>query len=237
MHVALYTPEERDDVATRLLGLLHEDERVERAELSGSGTTGYADRWSDVDLLVTVAAGVDQQEIADSWIPRVYDALPVVHHFAVAFGEHHVRGFMLENLLEVDLGFEPAASEEGEWPGPDAESEAGFGWHDVLHAGVAIARGRPWRAQYYIGLLRWRTLTLATDRLGLDFSEYKGVDDLPADLRAALEDALPRSLALDELARAARSATTVFLGELRMHRPELADRLEPRLLFFLDEAN
>jgi predicted nucleotidyltransferase len=237
MHVALYTPEEREDSAELLLGLLRKDERVERAELSGSGTTGYADRWSDVDLLVTVTAGADQHEVADSWIPRVYDALPVVHHFAVAFGEHHVRGFMLENLLEVDLGFEPAVAEEGEWPGPDAESEAGFGWHDVLHAGVAIARGRPWRAQYYIGLLRWRTLTLATDRLGLDFSEYKGVDDLPADLRAALEDALPRSLALDELARAARSATTVFLGELRMQRPELADRLEPRLLFFLDEAH
>jgi hypothetical protein len=29
----------------------------------------------------------------------------------------------------------------------------------------------------------------------------------------------------------------MFLGELRMHRPELADRLEPPLLFFLDEAN
>jgi hypothetical protein len=231
MHVGLYTPEEREDSAELLLGLLREDERVERAELSGSGTTGYTDRWSDLDLLVTVTAGAEQHEVADSWIPRVYDALPVVHHFAVAFGEHHVRGFMLENLLEVDLGFEPAVAEEGEWPGPDAESEAGFGWHDVLHAGVAIARGRPWRAQYYIGLLRWRTLTLATDRLGLDFSEYKGVDDLPADLRAALEDALPRSLALDELARAARSATTVFLSELRMQR------LEPRLLFFLDEAH
>jgi predicted nucleotidyltransferase len=237
MHVGLYTPEEREDSAELLLGLLREDERVERAELSGSGTTGYTDRWSDLDLLVTVTAGAEQHEVADSWIPRVYDALPVVHHFAVAFGEHHVRGFMLENLLEVDLGFEPAVAEEGEWPGPDAESEAGFGWHDVLHAGVAIARGRPWRAQYYIGLLRWRTLTLATDRLGLDFSEYKGVEDLPADLRAALEDALPRSLALDELARAARSATTVFLSELRMQRPELADRLEPRLLFFLDEAH
>jgi hypothetical protein len=29
----------------------------------------------------------------------------------------------------------------------------------------------------------------------------------------------------------------VFFSELRMQRPELADRLEPRLLFFLDEAH
>jgi predicted nucleotidyltransferase len=235
--VALYTPEERDEVAERLLGLLREDERVERAELSGSGRTGYADRWSDVDLVVTVANGVDQQRVADSWTPRVYDALPIVHHFDVSFGAEHVRGFLLENLLEVDIGFRPAVSEDGEWPGPDAESEAGFGWHDVLHAGVAIARGRPWRAQYYIGLLRWRTLALATDRLGKDFDEFRGVDELPDELLGRLEDALPRSLEHQELVRAARAATTAFLAELRMHQAKLADRLEPRLLTFLDEAS
>jgi predicted nucleotidyltransferase len=232
----VYTPDERDNIAERLVALLQEDERVARAELAGSGTTGYLDRWSDVDLTVTVAAGAHQQEVADSWVPRVYEALPVVHHFAVAFGEHHVRGFLLEDLLEVDLGFQPAVSDEGEWPRPDAESEAGFGWHDVLHAGAAIARGRPWRAQYYIGLLRWRTLALATDRLGHEFGEYKGVDDLAEALLDALEDALPRSLERSELARATRAATTAFLTELRLHRPELADRLEPRLLAFLDEA-
>jgi predicted nucleotidyltransferase len=234
--VALYSPEERDEAAARLLELLRDDERITRAELSGSGTSGYTDRWSDVDLVVTVAEGFDQREVADSWIPRVSEALPVVHHFAVAFGEHHVRGFLLENLLEVDIGFQPATSVEGEWPGPDAASEAGFAWHDVLHAGVAIARGRPWRAQYYIGLLRWRTLELACDRLGVDFSEYKGVDELPTDLLDGLEAALPRSLAHDELVRAARAATSALLAELRMHRPELADRLVPPLLAFLNET-
>ena len=232
--MALYTPEERSQIAERVLALLREDERVERAELAGSGTSGYADRWSDVDLLAVVADGREQEEVANSWIPRVYDAFPVLHHFAIAFGEHHVRGFLLENLLEVDIGFEPAVEEFGEWPGPDAETEAGFGWHDVLHAGVAIARGRPWRAQYYIGLLRWRTLTLACDRVGVQFDEYKGVDDLPAELLAALENALPRSLERDELARASKAATSAFFGELRNQRPDLAERLESPLLSFLD---
>jgi predicted nucleotidyltransferase len=234
--VALYSPAERDEVAQRLLDVLRQDERVAGAELSGSATTGYTDRWSDVDLFVTVADGIDQAEVADSWSPRICEEFPVVHHFAVAFGEHHVRGFLLENLLEVDIGFQPATSEEGEWPGPDAESEAGFAWHDVLHAGVAIARGRPWRAQYYIGLLRWRTLTLACDRLGVDFSEYKGVDELPPDLLERLEAALPRSLEHDELVRAAQAATSSFLAELRRHHPELAERLEPPLLAFLHET-
>jgi len=66
--VALYTPEERDQVAERRLALLRRDERVERAELAGSGTSGYAD------------------------------------HFAIAFGEHDVRGFLLESHVRVPRG-------------------------------------------------------------------------------------------------------------------------------------
>lgn len=234
--MALYTPEERDRIARRLTELLTTDERIARAELSGSGMNGYTDRWSDVDLTVTVGEGADQQALADDWIERVYDALPVVHHFAVSFGEEHVRGFLLENLLEIDIGFRPAAAAGGDWPGPDPASEAGFAWHDVLHAAVAVARGRPWRAQYYIGVVRWRALALATDRLGLMFSEFKGVDDLPAELRAALAETLPRSLEPDELLRALRAAMHAFLDELRQTQPQLADRLAAPLAEFVDTA-
>lgn len=234
--MALYTPEERDDVARQLTELLATDERIARAALSGSGVDGYTDRWSDVDLVVVVGEGVDQQEVADAWIARVYDALPVVHHFAVSFGEEHVRGFLLENLLEVDIGFRPATAADGEWPGPDPASEAGFAWHDVIHAAVAVARGRPWQAQYYVGVVRWRTLALATDRLGLMFSEFKGVDDLPAELRAALANTLPRSLEPDELLRALGAAMEAFLDELRQTQPQLADRLAAPLAEFVGIA-
>jgi hypothetical protein len=232
----VFTPDERDATAERVLELLRKDARVADAELGGSLATGSADRWSDVDVDVSVAEGVDPRELADDWVARGYEALPVVHHFAVAFGDEHVRGLLLEDLLEVDVGFRPATQTEDDWPRPDPDAEAGYGWHDVLHAGIAIARGRPWRAQYYVGFLRWRTLTLAAERLGVDLSEYKGVDDLPREVLAPLEDALPRTLETAELRRAARAATVGFFGELRRVRPELADRLEARLLTFLDEA-
>jgi predicted nucleotidyltransferase len=234
--VTLYTPKERDEVAARLRKLLASDKRVARVALGGSGAHGYADRWSDVDLVVTVAEAFDQSEVADSWTDRIPEAVPVVHHFAVSFGEEHVRGFLLENLLEVDLGFRPANASEGDWPGPDADGEAGFAWHDVLHGAIAVARWRPWRAQYYIGLLRWRTLALATARLGLLLDEYKDVDDLPAELLSPLEDALPRSLEPDELRRALLAATSAFLNELRNTRPELAERLAKPLEEFLAAA-
>jgi predicted nucleotidyltransferase len=240
--VALYTPEERDEVASRLLGHLREDERIASAELSGSGTAGYADRWSDVDVVVRSADGVDHSKLADDWSPRIYELLPVVHDFRVSFGEEHVRGFLLESFLEVDIGFQPRAGREDadgwvEW-GPSPPAEAGFAWHDVLHASVAIRRGRPWRASYYIGLLRWRTIQLAAMHDGVDTGEFKGVDDLPSELLSALERALPESLAAGELERVLRVVTPLFFGQLRAfgdEDAELADRLEPRLLAFLDE--
>jgi predicted nucleotidyltransferase len=240
--VALYTPEDRDEVAKRILVLLREDERIEQAELSGSGTTGYVDRWSDVDIVVIAAEGVDHRKLADAWTARMYELLPVVHDFRVSFGEDHVRGLLLDNFLEVDLGFQASREprEEG-WTGLGVEPdrEAGFAWHDVLHAVVAIRRGRPWRAHYYLGLLRWRTLSLA----GADMSEYKGVDDLRPELLEALTETLPRSLEAAELIRATRLVVPLFFAELRRydgedeeHYAQLADRLEPRLLRFLDET-
>lgn len=240
--MVLYTPEERDETANRLLGLLRGDEQVERAHLSGSGVTGYADRWSDVDIVVVARPDVDQRKLANAWSSRMYELFPVLHDFRVSFGEEHVRGFLFENFLEVDLGFQPwRTAEKGGWTewGLEPDNEAGFVWHDVVHAVVAIRRGRPWRAHYYLGLLRWRTLALA----GADMSEYKGVDDLRRELLEPLQDTLPRSLEPAELLRATRAVVPLFFAELRrhdqedeQHYAELADRLEPRLLVFLDEA-
>jgi hypothetical protein len=46
--------------------------------------------------------------ITSDWVGYLYELLPVVHHFETAFGETLVRGFLLENLLELDLAFERA---------------------------------------------------------------------------------------------------------------------------------
>jgi hypothetical protein len=42
--VALFTSDERDETAARLIDLLSVDERIQRAELAGSGVSGYAAR-------------------------------------------------------------------------------------------------------------------------------------------------------------------------------------------------
>ena len=136
-----------------------------------------------------------------------------------SFGTSLVRGFFLVSGLVIDLGFTPSADFEvwapvrvafdrtgaatraaAAWrpwsPEPDWQREAGFAWHDVVHACNAAHRARPWQSLLYLQRIRNRTLSLASERHGHDADEFTHVDDLPRDER----DPLLASL-IDELDR------------------------------------
>jgi predicted nucleotidyltransferase len=251
----LFTPEEREETAERVSRVLSDDSRVEGVVVVGS-LAHQADRWSDIDLEVVV---VDDEELATvtaDWVGRLYELLPVVHHFETAFGETLVRGFLLENLLELDLAFERAARfsiwgparvvfdrsgratdaakalAQGEPESADRALEAGFAWHDVLHACTAVRRGRPWQGLWYLERIRNRTLKLAQERRGFYAEFFDYVDDLPVEELTPLEDTLVFSLDPASLLGAIEVATRAFLAELGHDEPALADRLEGPLLEF-----
>jgi hypothetical protein len=158
--MTLFAPSYRDATLTRVLDLLEADPRIEAAVITGSMGAQTADRWSDIDVATLVANAQDCERVADDWIARLYRELPVAHHYRTTFGTTIVRGFLLRNGLEVDLAFTPAgeftvwapvrvafdrtgtairaAASPAPWsPTPDWPGEAGFAWHDVLHACVA----------------------------------------------------------------------------------------------------
>jgi predicted nucleotidyltransferase len=251
----LFTPEEREEIAGRVSRLLGDDSRVEGVIVVGS-LASQADRWSDIDLEVVVADDEESEAVAADWVGYLYELLPVVHHYETEFGETFVRGFLLENLLELELAFDRAerfsiwgparvvfdrsgrianaANAPAQWdPHPvDGAGEAGFAWHDVLHACTAVRRGRPWQGLWYLERVRNRTLKLAQERRGFyaDFFDY--ADDLPVEELRPLEDTLVVSLVPESLLGAIEVATQAFLAELRHGEPALANRLEDPLLEF-----
>jgi predicted nucleotidyltransferase len=252
----LYTPEEREEIAERVSRLLREDNRVEGIVVVGS-LASQPDRWSDIDLEVVVADNADLAAVAADWVNLLYEVLPVLHHFETAFGDTLVRGFLLENLLEVDLAFTRRAHFEVWGPArlafdrsgrvqtilevptkpdpkpPSWASEAGFAWHDVLHACTAVRRGRLWQALWYLQRIRNRTLGLAQERHGFYADFFDLADDLPTEELALLEDTLVASLDPEPLRTAIEVATRAFLVELRRGDPALCDRLEGPLLEFV----
>jgi predicted nucleotidyltransferase len=251
----LFTPEEREQTAERVSRALGDDSRVVGVVVVGS-LAHQADRWSDIDLEVVVADDEELATVTSDWVGYLYELLPVVHHFETAFGETLVRGFLLESLLEIDLAFErvgrfsiwgPArvvfdrsgrvadaanALAQGEPESAARAGEAGFAWHDVLHACTAVRRGRPWQGLWYLERVRNRTLKLAQERRGFYAEFFDYVDDLPLEELKALEDTLVFSLDPASLLGAIEVATRAFLAELGHDEPALAERLEGPLLEF-----
>jgi predicted nucleotidyltransferase len=258
--MAIFSPDERDATLPRLVSLLERDERIEAAVIDGSIGTGRADRWSDLDVAAVVSDGYDCESVAEDWIQRMYRELPVAHHYRTAFGPTIVPGFLLRNGLEIDLSFTPsaefevwapvqiafdrsgaatrAAAKPTSWsPTPDWSGEAGFAWHDVLHACVAANRGKPWQAVYYLQRVRNRTLSLASERHGWDADEFTRVDELPSAERDPLQASLVAGLDRATLLQAIDVATRAFLAELRRGDPDLAERLEAPLIAFVQASS
>jgi len=251
--MSLFTPEEREKIAEQISCLLGNDGRIDGVVVVGS-LADRGDRWSDIDIVVVVGDDEELPAVTADWVRNLYELLPVVHHFETAFGDTLVRGFLLENLLELDLAFDQAerfsiwgparvvfdrsgritevanAPAQGELHTSDRAGEAGFACHDVLHACAAVRRGRPWQALWYMERIRNRTLKLAQERRGFyaDFFDY--VDDLPVEELMLVEDALVASLSPESLLGAIDVATRAFLAELRQGEPDLAARLEGPLL-------
>jgi predicted nucleotidyltransferase len=103
----LFTSEERERTAKKVSDLLETDTRIDALVLVGSLASNTGDHWSDIDLDAVISDGVDHGAMASDWVQEIKRQLPVLHHYATAFGETYVRGFLLDNLLELDLALTP----------------------------------------------------------------------------------------------------------------------------------
>lgn len=254
--VLIFTPRDRETTLTQVIELGEADQRLQAAVLTGSIGSGRADRWSDIDIAFVIADVESCEVVAADWVEQIYRNLPVAHHYETAFGTTLVRGFLMENGLEVDLAFTPgvdftvwapvgvifdrtghatkAAASPQPWsPTPDWDGEAGFAWHDVLHACLGVIRHKPWQALFYLQRVRNRTLSLAAERHGFEADEFKQVDELPWHERDPLLASLIGDLNPASLIKAIDVATQAFLVELRRGDTALAARLTPPLSAFV----
>ena len=239
----MFEVDRRERVRTQLLERARDDERIAGAAITGSAASGREDRWSDIDLFLGVADGIEVEEVLGDWSSFVYRELGALHHFDLRPGTQIYRAFLLDGPLEIDLGFTPSRdfgpvgdggfqvvfgtpAERRALPSVDPGHLIGLTWHHVLHARIAIERGAPWQAEHWISAVRDHTITLACHRLGLPTSYAKGADALPPEVTGPISEAFVRSLDTAELARALRAATEAFLTELRITDPSVFETLQ-----------
>jgi len=167
--------------------------------------------------------------VLEDWTRAVAAGLDAVHLFDLPAGAAIYRVFLLPGCLQVDLSFAPASAfgargprfrllfgtsvELPQAPATSADELFGLAVHHALRARFSIERGRNWQAEFWISGVRDQALLLACRRRGLDGSHGRRFDELPAEVLAACEAALVRSLERRELQRALASAISVLQQE------------------------
>jgi hypothetical protein len=237
----VFSGEDRERVRARVLELGRADPRVSGGALTGSGSVGAEDLYSDIDVAFGVAGDAEPAEVLGDWTSTLVEELGVLDHFDLLVGRWIYRVFLLPDCLELDLAVAPESEfgamastfrlvfgesrSLGRPAPPAADQLIGLGWHHALHSAAAIGRGRPWLAQHWIGALRDHSLALACIRLGLPSAHGRGLDQLGPSLLERYAGSLVGSLAADDLRPARAAAVELYLEELAAVRPQLAAAL------------
>lgn len=236
-----FTTRTREAVRDALVETARADGAVAAAALVGSGATGREDEWSDIDLVLRVAAGGDPADVAARWTETMYTTHGAVHHLDVVADGVLYRVFLLAGSLQVDVSFWPyerfretvpgfrllfgETNPPAHLPSPDPERLIGMAWLHALHARSAIARGRRWQAVTMLDGVREQLVSLACLRHGLSAHQGRGVDGLPAGELDVLAGLRATATATDELRTTHEAAVRAIHAEAARHDPALADRL------------
>ncbi|TDE93909.1 nucleotidyltransferase domain-containing protein [Occultella glacieicola] len=241
----MFTTEYRDGLAELLRERARSDPRVVGAALVGSAATGRQDRWSDIDLALQIADGVDPDGVAEEWTAWMRAEQDVADTLDVRGAGTLFRVFLLANSLQVDLSFWRHDDFRATEPGfrvlfgtpnpatepnlPDPAGLIAMAWLHALHSRSAVARGRLWQATIMLDGLRERLVSLACLRHGLNPHQGRGVDQLPTAELDALTATRPSAVEQQELRRAHNAALAALAAEATRHDRAHAERLAPAL--------
>ena len=241
----MFTPGEREALREKLIEVARADARLSGGAVTGSGAMRDTDAWSDIDLAFGVREAPQIPDVIKDFTALMARDHGALHTLDVPSGAWIYRVFLLPSTLQVDLAFAPetefgaraksfrlafgTAAELPDPAMPTTDALIGMAWLHALHARSSLARGRAWQAEYMIRGMRDQVLALACLRHDLPTKEARGIDRLPAEVRAPLEEGLVRSLDFQELSRAFGVVTKGLIEEVRRADSTLAQRLEPVL--------
>ena len=246
----LFTTDEREALRAALVRELQNDSRIVAAAHTGSGAVDRLDRWSDIDLALSVSRAASMDQVIQDWTATMYREHEAVAHVDVRRGNTLFRVFLSRSSLQIDLAFWPegefgatgatfrliygAANERRSFPTQAPAELIGLAWLYALHVRSSIARSRPWQAEYMLSAMRDQVLALACLRHGLNPRDARGVDDLPNDTKSSLLPSLVCRLDAAELKRAFSILIDALLDEAHRADPAFADRVSPTLLLLND---
>jgi hypothetical protein len=239
--VPIFTPDEREQLRAELVSAARNDSNIAAAAHTGSASSSRLDRWSDIDLALSLKPAATYARVVAEWTERMYQKHSAVAHVDVMRGTTLFRVFLLKNTLQVDIAFWRAedfgaiganfhlifgeANAPQLSPPPNANSLIGMAWLYALHVRSSLARGRVLQAEYMLSGMRNHVLELTCIRCGVIPQQGRGLDDLPASERATAATCLPQSLAPAALQRAFQNTMKALLDEIRLRSDDTERKL------------
>ncbi len=236
----LYDAKYRQRILDSVIEALKGDERIAGAVLVGSGSKGFRDRYSDVDLAVLIGNEAQLEEIYADWWGKLHKLLPVIDAFKES--SNHLYGFLLDRYMEIDIGFQgetnlferkpnwrilfdnrgviPNLMKPREKPAVDQaaahDKRMQDSWYYIIHAVSSIQRRQPLRATFFIGFLRNEAILMAglNRELNTTLRNYfTETDRLPEEVKKRIIDSFPASVEPAEQLRALRAVVELYYDE------------------------
>jgi predicted nucleotidyltransferase len=103
-----FTGSERENVLDLIASEAAAESRFVGCVLVGSGAVGFADQYSDIDIVIVAASSVDVHEISEAWKKRLLGLLPVLGYARSIRAERVIlHNFYLTNYLEINNSIVP----------------------------------------------------------------------------------------------------------------------------------
>ncbi len=221
----------------------HDNENIVGFVLVGSGSTGFADEFSDIDVVIVLEDSCDVNLVSEEWKEHLSNHLPMLGYGMSHRAENAIlHNFYLNNYLEINCCVLPLALLsatkanykviwdrtgrmqsllEITWEQNRKKEnlkkcfvEYKSGiWHYVNHAYVALKRNRKWQALSDIEEIRRQAIELHAYRNGLESNRNKDVDGMDDGFRKEIENLLIGDLDLEALKTKLMYATQLFFKE------------------------
>ncbi len=228
--MAIFTPEEREQLRQELVAAAESDPNLCGAAHTGSAATSKLDRWSDIDLALSLRPAASYEHVVAEWTERLYGR-GAVTHFDVMRGPTLFRVFLLDSTLQVDIAFWRAdefgaigpnfrlifgeAKTPQPAPQPNPQALIGMAWLYALHVRSSIARGRMLQSDCMLSGMRNHVFELMCLRCGVTAQQGRGLDDLPPSEQETAAGCIPHSLDAVEMKRALQKTMELLLKEIR----------------------
>ncbi len=243
--MSIFTPDQREQLRNELVSAAQNDSNLCGAAHTGSAASQRLDRWSDIDLALSLRPTASHDQVVAEWTERLYQRHEAIAHLDVMRGATLFRVFLLKNTLQVDIAFWSAsdfaaigpnfkliygdAQQPRPFPPPDRNGLLGMAWLYALHVRSSLARNRALQADYMLSGMRNHVFELTCLRCGVIAQQGRGLDDLPQSERDIAAACIPQSLEPPELKRAFQNTMRALLREIRHVDSELETSLSASL--------